>query len=409
MESLQINPEIDPQPRRGLLIFLIVLGFVVRIALLCISIGSYDALLWERFAAHVVREGVYNTYRYDPWVNHPPLPVIFGGLVYRFSQVSGLPFTFLFRIPQILADGLACFLFYRIYRERSGAHVGLIAAAVFACNFDAILVSAFHCNTDAFYSMLCIAAIWFANSKHRPFLAGILLGAAINTKLLPAVFVLPTLLLSRSWKEFFKITAALALMSIPFLWVWMDLGFRFSHQVLSYTPKGGSGLSDILLALENHPMMRLYFENVMDRYATTTGKVMALAAATLPTLMMRQRSNFDRWRACAMAAVILALFAPGFAIQYTAMVGVVLLACDLRVGAIWGLLSGFQLFTFYLFSWKGKFPILADYMIAQGPTKYFEMLALGWVFYWLFYQLKSLDPNVTAAPRSPQFHKPELP
>src|SRR4029077_19868160 len=110
------------------------------------------------------------------------------------------------------------------------------------------------------------AAVWMADSKRRPLLAGLVLGAAVNVKLLPGLFVLPMLLLCRSWREFLRIFVGLAIMSLPFLWMLFDLGYTFRLRVMGYSPRGYSVLGDILLALEQHPLLRHYVREFFDRY-----------------------------------------------------------------------------------------------------------------------------------------------
>src|SRR5262249_23111378 len=93
---------------------------------------------------------------------------------------------------------------------------------------------------------------------------------------------------------------------------------------------------------------------------------------------------------------------PGFAIQYTAIVGAVFIAYDFRAGAIWGLLSGLQLFSFYLFHWEGGFPLAAQGSIpAEGPGKFFEMLAWGWALLWLIREIRSRPKEVPGASSVP--------
>jgi hypothetical protein len=111
-----------------------------------------------------------------------------------------------------------------------------------------------------------------------------------------------------------------------------------------------------------------------------------MLSTLLPALIMRRRGEFDQYRAFAMAAAVFVVIAPGFGFQYTAIVGAALLAYDLRAGAIWGLLSGLQLLSFYFFMWDGSFPILSQSPQGPGPAVIFQYLAWGWALNWLIQQ-----------------------
>lgn len=378
-----------PNLRESILIILILLGFLFRLAILCVSFGSTDAMLWSQFGADLNRLGLFDTYLYNNWMNHPPLPALVAKGMYRSAATMGVSFPFLFKLPQILADFGSCFFLYLIFRDRVSRWAGLVAATLFAWNLDAILLSAFHCNTDPFYSMLCLAALWLAENRRAAFWAGLVLGFAINIKLLPALFVAPFLLLVRSWPEFFRMVAALAIMSIPYLYMIWALPHLFARKVIGYQSIGGSGISDILISLEQHPLIKSYISDVLQRYRDSA-KILLLVGCSLPAICMRLRGEFDRYRAIAMAGVVFSVISPGFAIHYTAMVGAVFLAYDLRAGAIWALLTGLQLLSFYFVLWDGTFPISANTVLhVAGPAKYFEFLAWGWAICWLIREMRT--------------------
>lgn len=328
---------------------------MLRVGLLCVSRGSNDALLWENLASQMTRIGLIETYRHQGAMNHPPLSGLWAAGVYRAAQETKIPFYLLFKIPVVLCDAITCLLLYLIWRHRSGARAGLLAAAAFAWSLNAILLSAHHCNTDSIYAMLCVLALWLAR-KH-PFPSGLALGAAINVKLIPALLVLPLLGTARRWREAAWMLAGLCLAAIPFLWMFIVLPYRFRMRVLGYQPgAGGWGIGELLETLAKIDGWKPYLSAVLDRYAAGS-KTLIFASIALATLLLRRKKHGDRFAASAIAVLLFAILAPSFALQYGAIVGAVLFAYDLRAGAWWGAIRGLQLFCDYYLGWDGTIPI----------------------------------------------------
>src|SRR5205814_9830382 len=110
-------------------------------------------------------------------------------------------FPYLFKLAPIAADAVTCWLLWRIWHPRAGAIWAAAAAAIYAWNPVAILISAHHCNTDSIYAMLCLAAVYVIESRRGSvgawFWGGLLLGAAINVKLIPVLLIPPLVILCR--------------------------------------------------------------------------------------------------------------------------------------------------------------------------------------------------------------------
>jgi hypothetical protein len=369
-----------------LLIALILTGLLLRLGLLLISKGSDDALIWEHLASQVQRLGLYDTYRFEGGMNHPPLAGLWAATVYSASRTFDLPFYTLFKIPVVASDAITCLLLFLIYRNRSSS--GLLAAAAFAWNLEALLLSGHHCNTDPIYAMLCISAVWLIETQSRPFLAGLALGAAMNIKLIPGLLLIPMLGLSRSRKELLRLLAGLAIMSLPFVWVLIDLGYRFRMRVLGYRPPAGQwGFQKLIQWLSGYPALKPYFSGLADRYVAQS-KLLIIACILLTTLAARRSRQIDRYRAAALAVAALAAVTPAFALQYGAIVGVMLFAYDLRAGVVWGALRGMQLFCDYYLGWNGKWPVTSlGGGSLPGPTSLLAMLAWIWIVIFLLREL----------------------
>jgi Gpi18-like mannosyltransferase len=111
------------------------------------------------------------------------------------SQKIGVSFPTVFKLPMLLADAVACWLLHQIVARRAGTISGWVSAGVYAIAPISILITAHHCNTEPLYVMLALAAA-LATDRGRPLLAGLLLGAAINVKLVP-VLLIPTFVAMR--------------------------------------------------------------------------------------------------------------------------------------------------------------------------------------------------------------------
>lgn len=375
-------------PRRGrqiLLLALIVSGLLLRFALLSVSKGSTDAFFWERIAERIVRLGLYETYRVEGSMNNPPLPGLYAGWVYSLSRSLDVPFQPLFKLLFVASDVITCILLFLIYRCRGSVEGGLLAAAAFAWSLNAILISAHHCNTDSVYVMLCLTALWLAETQSRPFLAGLALGAAINVKLLPALLLIPFLGLSRSRKELLWMLFGLAILSIPYGWMLLDLGHRFRSRVLGYRPAPNDwGFYAIIEWLKEIPSIRPYVIQLAERYVAQS-KLLIFASIALVTLILRNRGETSRYRAIAICIAVFAVITPAFALQYGAIVGAILMAYQLRAGVIFSALHGLRLFCDYYLGWNGELPISSHggNMIGWQP-ELFSALAWGSLAVFLF-------------------------
>lgn len=373
-----------------LLLALIIAGIAARFALLSISIGSFDAALWERMASRISQHGLYETYRQDPWMNHPPLSGLWAAWVWEQSQRLGVPFAQLYKLPVVLSDCVTCWLIWNIWKHRGGARQALLAAAVFAWSVPAILISAHHCNCDSALAMFALLSFWLVEIRKAPLLAGLALGAAINLKLTAALMLVPLLLGATSRRELLRLLLGLAIMSTPFLYVWWELGGRFRRNVLGYDSAGsGWGLHNIFDLLSNHPVLKSYFDTVAENYRRSGGPVVMLCALAA-TLRLVKSGVRDRFLLAGLVVAVYAAVTPALAAQHRVLPAVFLLACSIRAGFIWSALNGLALFTTYFFEWDGMIPIRDQpYLYKNSPAPVFNALAWGWVVAYTWWLLRS--------------------
>ena len=168
----------------------IIIGAVIRLYLVLFTQGTSDVELWEENARGVYQLGLVNYYHAEPTANHPPAIFEFESLLCGAAIVTGLPFRILLRLPLAVVDAATMILLMTLLP--SNRYRFLIAAAYWL-NPLAIILSAYHGNTDcavAFFLLLCVW--WSARNKSQ--LAGMALGAGLWIKLsvilpIPAMFL----------------------------------------------------------------------------------------------------------------------------------------------------------------------------------------------------------------------------
>jgi Gpi18-like mannosyltransferase len=217
---------------------LIALGIVLRLAIAVTSKGTNDAAAWLRFGDEINQHGLIETYRSDRDFNHPPIPAYWAALCAQISGSEDSPlhdsiFTIVFKLPVIVADCAGIYLLWLIWRSRNDNAGALRVAAWFALSLDAILISAYHCNTDPIYVMLCLLCAYLLE-KMRYLVAWLALGAAINIKLIPVLLIVPLLLTARNRYQAMRFIAGLALWVLPFVPLLILARKAFLANVLMY-------------------------------------------------------------------------------------------------------------------------------------------------------------------------------
>jgi len=169
---------------------------------------------WEDHAQQVHDRGLIGYYHANSFANHPPLISEVGALILRLSTATHIPFRILFRAPFAFLDAanaLLLFLLLPANRWRFFATAGYWLCPA------AILISAYHGNTDTAMAFFVLLAIWLAN-KERTIGSGIAFGASFWVKL-PGILALPALLLLfRRWgPRFIFLTAAFVTAFVTYL------------------------------------------------------------------------------------------------------------------------------------------------------------------------------------------------
>lgn len=374
-----------PFSRTRLLLGVAAAGFVLRGVIALCSWGTTDTIGFLRFATAIRHHGLIDTYRRDAQLNHPPIPpywarVALGVINPRDDATDvGDAFAFapLFRTPMILSDIAAAYLLWRIWRGRGwsdAAAAGVVAA--YAWNPVAILVSAYHGNTDSIYACLSLLSVYLLQDRGRAFWSGVALGAAINVKLIPVLLIPPLALSLRGRREWIGFFGGLAICALPFVPPLVLATSAFWHNAIAY--KSLLTLWGVqFFLLMPHPPAETRPDNVSAaaRWYWEYGRYVLLAGvcawAVVARLVGRKSADGGsdrRWDRYTIAAVTYALFitlAPGFGVQYLVVLVPLVYATSPRVANVYGLVAGAFLLAAYdhYSDWTFPFSSLFDSML----------------------------------------------
>ncbi len=379
---------------------ILLLGFGLRGLLALVSIGSNDIVTWRGFAAAVAEGGLLGRYGEilveGFAMNHPPLAVWYAFSAREIAIAVGLPFALLFKLPMIVADVALAALLGVVGGRRGKPSLPLTAA--YALSPIAILVSAYHGNTDC----LCVALAFGASvllARGRHLAAGFALGAALNVKLIPILLV-PALVLQcrdlASGRRFLAGLACSLLPLLPFVWV---QPVEFYQATLAHGSELNHwGLTAFLHAASQNanlkplaaPLVAGLIDHGLYWLFGLLGGV-AIAGRLRP-----------RWSAIELGAISLGLFlavAPGFAVQYLIYVLPFLLVVDFRRGLLYSTLGGLFALVVYASYWTGTLPLFSRFTGGfPMPAPLLGVLAWGVLVGYLAHALARLRSPVAPGP-----------
>jgi hypothetical protein len=341
---------------RVALIALVALGLLARLALSWISYGTNDVTTWQHFAESIRSDGLAESYRTISKLNHPPLAAWWAAAALGIAERSHLSFGFVFRLPAIAADAAACLILARIWQRRAEDHgaLPLLAAVAMAWNLDAILVSGFHGNTDNIYAMLVLLSVYLLTDLRRPLVSGLALGAAINVKIIPLILIPPMLALAAErrlgLRQVVRFAIGLSIGAIPLVLALIIVGEAFFSNALSYNSDPNRwGIIYLLRVARNVPHLRAAGTAALLGYQAI-GRFAVLAASIALALLHRYRRPWDAYEVISATLIAWLVLAPGFGVQYTVALAPLLLAVSLRLGTVYGLVSGlFLLLTYWTY------------------------------------------------------------
>lgn len=343
----------------------------VRVAVVLLSTGSNDIYIWFDFVVWIRDQGLIETYRGVQWFNHPPLMGLYARLAGEVSLWAGAFFPWVFKVGPVAADLGAAALLWRFWRRRGRSEVG---AAAIACAYlwspIAILIAAFHGNTDSILAAAMLAAAITAVGGRSPFVAGLALGAAINVKIV-AVFLIPPLWAQqRGRRGFIRYGAGLAVAALPFVPVLLMAGREFYRNAIAYNSNLEHwGVQLLLLQGERMRHLADLAVAAADAYSAA-GRWLILGASFAVAAVARRGARLDAVEAGALTMVGFLVLTPGFGIQYAVWVVPLLFAVAPRAAVAYSLVGGAFAFGVYLSYWNGMWPARSEFVgrYAMAPS-----------------------------------------
>ena len=281
-----------------------VVALAAKLLLASTTFGTTDVRAFLGFLLQDQAGGPVSVYEKYKDFNHPPsmLPVLAG--MHRLAEATGISFSFWLRLPAILADLGSLALVASCFQPARG--FGRTAFLLAAAAPVSVLVSGFHGNTDPVMIFLVLASIALLERSKPAWLAGLVLGLALDVKVVPLVFGPAILLAIPGWRrriEYFG--AALLVVAATWAPVFLAAPDLVARRVLGYGSRYGEwGLSRLLVSSD------LFRDH---------GKILLAAAIVVLSVWMNRRAErTPLFRQVAVVAFAFLALSPGFGIQYLA-------------------------------------------------------------------------------------------
>jgi hypothetical protein len=324
----------------------------LRAVLSAASTGSNDIITWEDFAQHANREGVLWMYGHLPGWNHPPLTGYLAAWLLRLSVLTGLRFPVAFKLAPIGADALCLVLLWKIWRNRVATPAAALAAvAIFSLSPDAILVSAYHGNNDPLVGLFVLAACYFVEERSSFVLAGLALAAAVNVKLIPLVLAPVFVANVRRWRAAARFAVGLSLGAVPFIPVLLRAGQAFYRNAIAYNSNFDNWGVPILIRLLEESRWGARIGARLHSFFVPHGRYLVLATILALCAWSRWRRPLSTYQLAAGGLAAFLFLTPGFGVQYTALLGPVLVAASLGWGLWYAVSAGAFIGTVYYLFW----------------------------------------------------------
>ena len=360
------------------LLALIALGFIARIIITLVGFGSNDMRTWHEFANTITGNGLLYMYQNVPGFNHPPLMGYYAASILHLSQAWGIDFYILFKLPMVMVDGALTCLIFVIRTKTKGSRDAMFAAAFYALNLTAILVSAYHGNTDTFCAAGWLLSAWLLMISHD-FSAGLALAAAINVKLIP-VLAIPVMLAGYTQRRrAIRFVAGLSCGVIPFVPVLWSAFDGFISNALKYNSVLEFWGFELLAlqSMEGGLVLRpiatkfslFYYEN---------GRYMIFITIGAAAIWARYLSRHTLASAVMVPAIFL-VFTPGWGAQYMIYMAPLLAAWQPTEGLRYGSLAGLFIGLTYLSFWTGGIPAFS-FFITRVPMPAQLIGFLTWLY-----------------------------
>jgi len=361
-------------------------GYALRLVLGLVAEGTNDIRAWELFAHEVLARGLEDTYLVRLLFNHPPLMGLWAATALRLAQTTGVRFAVVFKLPGLAGEVGTGLLLWIIWARRGSEARGRRAFAAYGLALASILISGYHGNTDPLYWFFGLLAMYLAQTREAPFLAGVALGAALDVNLIPVLLVVPLATQLGSVRALARCAAGGTLALAPY---WLAL--------LTFSPPGVRALVRNLggyrsnlelwgvelfvrtlsgILAPNAPRLALGLRALGDAYWRHGATILLFAVAAVAVWQWRRSGGQPvGYRLGALAYGLFLVVGSGFGLQYIGCVIPWLLLLSLEQGLRFatgaGLFIGLVYFHFLYRFWPAAsehLPYPADFILPAFLT-----------------------------------------
>jgi hypothetical protein len=357
------------------------LGYVLRLLVWAVSQGSNDIRTWYVFSLNIDLYGLESTYYDQPLFNHPPLMGLWSWLALSWSEASGLAFPLVFKLPSLVAEVVTGIVLFSVYQRRGQTLNACAAFAAYGLSLSCIAISSYHGNTDALYFCLAFLAA-VAMERRAPFWAGLLLGAALNVKLIPVLIAVPLASRCVNLREFGRYVAGGLLGVTPFFWVFVTFEdytrAAFIENLFEYRSNLEYWGVELVVRWIHH-LCYYWFPGLGDAarefgtwYAEAGGRLLVLASIALGAwhaLVSRRlrgangagRTLLDSYQLTALGFALFLLFGSGFGVQYVGCIVAPLVATSILWSLLVSTTTGVFITVVYLTFVVEWWPVFSDH------------------------------------------------
>ncbi len=367
---------------RPTIVAIALVALACKLALAWCTAGTNDMRTWEA-DLHVIRtEGGAAVYTglipiyengkvaHEQLFNHPPMIIAVLSVWGWLEERTGIPLRVWLRGTSSLADLGTLALMY--LAARGGIWpIGAPLLCVLAASPVAIFVSGFHGNTDPIMLFFIVASAFVMESRRNVVACGLLLGVAMEVKIVPVILVPAILLMLPTFRQRAIWCASAAVPALLPTLPYLHVARGMMKNVFGYASnEGGWGLSYLHKALDlAHPYGA--------HFALKWGMVACIVAVAV---WYRLRPDpvplFHRWGT---TLFLMLTLAPGFGIQYLAWLSPWPAAVGLRAMVLYHGSAGIFLAIVYTL-WSGGIPW--DYANSY-PTSWYGWMHIPQLAVWL--------------------------
>jgi len=344
-----------------LIILLAVIALCLKLTIAYTTLGTNDAVTFYTFARSLSEHGLQWTYERGvawlpkgPIFNHPPIVAGFIQVIRDLShlqifEVNGVSFSFLLRLPGILADLVVIVALVGIARKDPELRNAWWAIGLLALSPVSLMISGFHGNTDPVMVMFLFLA-GAACMIPSALLCGLMFALSCQIKIIPLLF-LPIFICF--WHHRRVLRSFILMFSLVSLVMWWEplttFPALFIKNVLSYGSYWGLwGITYGLRSTGNGAFSAMLVKQSMTQILIATSlKMLILASVVVIGWRRRNLDGRGVLESIALAWIVFFVFSPGVCAQYLVWPAPFLLILSPRLFAIVTASCSLFLFVFY--------------------------------------------------------------